>query len=82
MDTSIYTSLSLINEAFQQIEHHIQHLKDSSIIDERTSNGWQIRAAELRAEINRTLTSTLRDKEEIEWAHFGKLRIDWEKTNA
>ena len=82
MDAAIYTSLNLINQAFQQIEQHVQRLKDSRMIDEKTSNGWQIRAGELRAEINRTLTSTLRDAEEKEWAHFGKLRIEWEKTDT
>ena len=79
MDAATYASLSLINQAFQQIEQHIQYLKDSAIIPDRSSEGWQIRTAELRAEINHALTSILREKEEQEWARFGRLRTTMEE---
>jgi hypothetical protein len=80
MNVSIYASLSQINQALQQVEEHVQHLKDAKVIKDKSSQGWQIRAAELRAEINYAVTVALGEKEAREWGHFGKLRIKLEKT--
>jgi hypothetical protein len=82
MNASIYSSLSLINQAFEQIEQHIQSLRDSRLITDESCKGWQIRTSELRAEINHKLVSILIDKERDECAHFGKLRIKLEKRLA
>lgn len=82
MNAQIYASLSLINQALEQIEQHIQSLKDSKVITDESSKGWQIRASELRAEINYSLASTLIERERVEWAHFGKLKIKLENHRS
>lgn len=79
MNVQIYASLSLINQALEQIEQHIQSLKDSKVITDESCKGWQIRTSELRAEINHRLSANLIEKERDAWAHFGRLRIRWEK---
>jgi hypothetical protein len=76
---SIYHILYRINRAFTAIVIHSRALEKTGLVKSKVTRRHQGFAQELQAEINGDLLEALHRTELGDWAHFGKVRQQWEK---
>ena len=77
---SIYHILYRMNRAFTAIVMHSRALEKTGLVKTKVTRRHQGFAQELQAEINGDLLEALHRTELGDWAHFGKVRQQWEKT--
>ena len=77
---SIYQILYRINRAFTAIVMHSRALEETGLVKTKVTRRHQGFAQELQAEINGDLLEALHRTELGDWAHFGKVRQQWEKA--
>jgi hypothetical protein len=74
----IYQTLHHLNRAFELVRLNLDRL-DKLGLDRRSMREYGIMSEELRADANHKLTGILHEREEKEWAHFGRLARPREK---
>jgi len=76
----IYQILYRINRAFTAIVMHSRALEKTGLVKTKVTRRHQGFAQELQAEINGDLLEALHRTELGDWANFGKVRQQWEKS--
>lgn len=76
----IYHILYRINRAFTAIVMHSRALEKTGLVENKVTRRHRGFVQELQAEINGDLLEALHRTELGDWAHFGKVRQQWEKT--
>jgi hypothetical protein len=72
---AIYQSLSNLNTAFQTVALELERLDDYVMFTLPLFRQFTAAVQETRAGINHRITEYLNEREESEWAHYGKQRI-------
>ncbi len=81
--TLAYEALSALNQNFEQVLQNIDRLRQMGLFDTRfrreSVNTCQSTIEETRSWINFEITESLHDREERDWARFGRIRQHREK---
>jgi hypothetical protein len=67
-----YETVHHLNRAFELVRMNLERL-DKLGFDRRYMREYRVMSEELRADVNHRLIETLQDREEKDWAHFGRL---------
>ena len=74
----IYKTIYRLNRAFELVRVNLDEL-DKLGLDRRSMREYASISEELRAETNHRLTEILNEREERDWARFGRLTLQREK---
>lgn len=78
MKADIYNSLATINRGFDAALDSLTMLQQQEILTADYVQQMMAIAEELRAGINFIVMQNLETREEADWAHFGKMRVNAE----
>ena len=82
MKSEIYESLSLINQATEQMVRHVQRLRDLAILTPGFAEIRRLTAEQLRAQINHKVIMTMAEAETQSASLLGRLKTAEEKKLA
>jgi hypothetical protein len=78
-----YEALAALNQHFEQVLQDLDRLRELGLVDTRfhreSLQACQAMIEETRAWLNFGVVEVLRDREEGDRAHFGRIRYQWEK---
>jgi hypothetical protein len=74
-----YEALHALNQGFEQVLTEFGRLEKLGFRRELLAE-FQVVVEETRAWANFELLETMHEREEQDWAHFGRLRRQWEKN--
>jgi hypothetical protein len=69
----IYKKLFTLNRAFVHLERNLNSLLAAEVISEEVTRAFQNRLHEVQSEVNRELTTTLRDQEHKDARRLGQM---------
>ena len=75
----IYEYLSLLNQKFQEAVQILKQLEKCPWLRRDFLRSFQVEIEDLRAQTNFEVIEHLSDREQHDWAHFGKLRREWDR---
>jgi hypothetical protein len=75
----IYEYLFLFNQKLQETVQILKQLEKSPWLRRDFFRSFQIEVEDLRAQTNFEVIEHMSDREQHDWAHFGKLRRKWDK---
>lgn len=75
----VYEYLSLFNQKLQETVQVLQQLEKCPGLRRDFLRSFQVEVEELRAETNFELTELLNEREQDDWARFGRLRRQWDR---
>ena len=75
----IYEYLFLLNQKLQETVQILKQLEKCSWLRRDFLQSFQIEIEDLRAQTNFEVIEHLSDREQHDWAHFGKLRREWDR---
>lgn len=75
----MYQIVYALNRAFAFVVLNFERLEELGAFRRKYLRAFKIMAQELQAGANHEIAETLRDQEEKEWAHYGRLVRAWEK---
>src|SRR6266436_2254484 len=75
----IYEYLFLFNQKLQQAVRILKQLEKCPWLRRDFLRSFQIEVEDLRAQTNFEVLEQLSDREQHDWAHFGKLRREWDR---
>jgi hypothetical protein len=75
----IYEYLFLLNQKLQETVQILKQLEKCSWLRRDFLQSFQIEVEDLRAQTNFEVIGHLSDREQHDWAHFGKLRREWDR---
>lgn len=75
----IYEYLFLLNQKLQETLQILKQLEKCSWLRRDFLQSFQIEVEDLRAHTNFEVIEHLSDREQHDWAHFGKLRREWDR---
>ena len=83
MDSSqklrVYETLHSMNQAFEQVLADFRRLQEFPFFRREFLNHFQVVIEETRAWANFDVVETMHQREQHDWARFGRLRQRWEK---
>ncbi len=82
MKSEIYESLSVINQATEQMVRHVQRLRDLAILTPGFAEIRRLTAEQLRAQINHKVIMTMAEAETQSASLLGRLKTAEEKKLA
>ena len=75
----IYEYLFLLNQKLQETVQILKQLEKCPWLRRDFLRSFQVEVEDLRAQTNFEVIEHLSDREQHDWAHFGKLRRDWDR---
>jgi hypothetical protein len=75
----IYEYLFLFNQKLQEAVQILKQLERCPWLRRDFLRSFQIEVEDLRAQTNFEVLEHMSDREQRDWAHFGKLRRDWDR---
>jgi len=75
----IYEYLFLLNQKLQETVQILKQLEKCPWLRRDFLRSFQIEVEDLRAQTNFEVIEHLSDREQHDWAHFGKLRREWDR---
>ena len=75
----IYEYLFLLNQKLQETVQILKQLEKCPWLRRDFLQSFQIEIEDLRAQTNFEVIEHLSDREQHDWAHFGKLRREWDR---
>lgn len=75
----IYEYLFLLNQKLQDAVQILQRLEKCPWLRRDFLRSFQIEVEDLRAQTNFEVIEQMSDREQHDWAHFGKLRREWDR---
>src|SRR5882724_6661251 len=75
----IYEYLFLFNQKLQEAVQILKQLEKCPWLRRDFLRSFQIEVEDLRAQTNFEVLEQLSDREQHDWAHFGKLRREWDR---
>jgi len=75
----IYEYLFLLNQKLQETVQILEQLEKCPWLRRDFLRSFQIEVEDLRAQTNFEVIEHLSDREQHDWAHFGKLRRKWDR---
>jgi hypothetical protein len=75
----IYEYLFLLNQKFQETIQILRQLEKCVWLRRDFLRSFQIEVEDLRAQTNFEVIEHMSDREQHDWAHFGKLRRSWDR---
>src|SRR5260370_8157069 len=75
----VYEYLFLLNQRLQETVQILKQLEKCPWLRRDFLRSFQIEVEDLRAQTNFEVIEHLSDREQHDWAHFGKLRRKWDK---
>jgi hypothetical protein len=75
----IYEYLFLLNQKLQETVQILKQLEKCAWLRRDFLRSFQIELEDLRAQTNFEVIEHLSDREQHDWAHFGKLRREWDR---
>jgi hypothetical protein len=75
----IYEYLFLLNQKLQETVQILKQLEKCSWLRRDFLRSFQIEVEDLRAQTNFEVIEHLSEREQHDWAHFGKLRREWDR---
>src|SRR5712692_2606987 len=76
----IYETIHAMNRDFEQVLADLEKLGKMGLFKPFLSNIFRIMVEETRTHANFELIEVMQEVEQDDWAHFGRLRRQWEKT--
>jgi hypothetical protein len=75
----IYEYLFLLNQKLQETVQILKQLEKCPWLRRDFLRSFQIEVEDLRAQTNFEVIEQMSDREQHDWAHFGKLRREWDR---
>jgi integrase len=75
----IYEYLFLLNQKLQETVQILRQLEKCPWLRRDFLRSFQIEVEDLRAQTNFEVLEHMSDREQHDWAHFGKLRREWDR---
>ena len=75
----IYEYLFLLNQKLQEAVQILKRLEKCPWLRRDFLRSFQIEVEDLRAQTNFEVIEHMSDREQHDWAHFGKLRREWDR---
>ena len=75
----IYEYLFLLNQKLQEAVQILKRLEKCSWLRRDFLRSFQVEVEDLRAQTNFEVIEHMSDREQHDWAHFGKLRRKWDQ---
>ena len=75
----IYEYLFLLNQKLQEAVQILKRLEKCPWLRRDFLRSFQVEVEELRAQTNFEVIEQMSDREQHDWAHFGKLRREWDR---
>jgi hypothetical protein len=75
----IYEYLFLLNQKLQETVQILKQLEKCPWLRRDFLRSFQIEVEDLRAQTNFEVMEQMSDREQRDWAHFGKLRRQWDR---
>lgn len=75
----IYEYLFLLNQKLQETVQILKQLEKCAWLRRDFLRSFQIEVEDLRAQTNFEVIEHMSDREQHDWAHFGKLRREWDR---
>jgi hypothetical protein len=75
----IYEYLFLFNQKLQEAVQILKQLEKFPWLSRNFLRSFQIEVEDLRAQTNFEVLEHMSDREQHDWAHFGKLRREWDR---
>jgi hypothetical protein len=75
----IYEYLFLLNQKLQETVQILKRLEKCPWLRRDFLRSFQIEVEDLRAQTNFEVIEHMSDREQHDWAHFGKLRREWDR---
>jgi hypothetical protein len=75
----IYEYLFLLNQKLQETVQILKQLEKCPWLRRDFLRSFQVEVEDLRAQANFEVIEHLSDREQHDWAHFGKLRREWDR---
>jgi hypothetical protein len=75
----IYEYLFLLNQKLQETVQILKQLEKCPWLRRDFLRSFQVEVEDLRAPTNFEVIEHLSDREQHDWAHFGKLRREWDR---
>lgn len=75
----IYEYLFLLNQKLQETVQILKQLEKCPWLRRDFLRSFQIEVEDLRAQTNFEVLEHMSDREQHDWAHFGKLRREWDR---
>jgi hypothetical protein len=75
----IYEYLFLLNQKLQETVQILKQLEKCPWLRRDFLRSFQVEVEDLRAQTNFEVIEHLSDREQHDWAHFGKLRREWNR---
>jgi hypothetical protein len=75
----IYECLFLLNQKLQETVQILKRLEKCPWLRRDFLRSFQIEVEDLRAQTNFEVIEHMSDREQHDWAHFGKLRREWDR---
>jgi hypothetical protein len=75
----IYEYLFLLNQKLQEAVLFLKQLEKCPWLRRDFLRSFQIEVEDLRAQTNFEVIEQMSDREQHDWAHFGKLRREWDR---
>ena len=78
----VYETLHSLNQHFEQVLADLQHLQQFPFLSREFLRHFQIIIEETRCWANFEIAEVMHNREQHDWARFGRLRQRWEKRFA
>jgi hypothetical protein len=75
----VYETLHSLNQGFEQVLADLVRLQQFPFFRRELLGHFQVVVEETRAWANFELVEAMHTREQVDWAHFGRLRHRWEK---
>ena len=75
----IYQYLFLLNQKLQEAVQILRRLEKCPWLRRDFLRSFQVEVEDLRAQTNIEVIEQMSDREQHDWAHFGKLRREWDR---
>ncbi len=75
----VYEYLFLLNQKLQEAVQILHRLENCPWLRRDFLRSFQIEVEDLRAQTNFEVIEQMSDREQHDWAHFGKLRRQWDR---
>jgi hypothetical protein len=75
----VYEYLFLINQKLQETVQILKQLEKCPWLRRDFLRSFQIQVEDLRAQTNFEVIEHMSDREQRDWAHFGRLRREWDR---
>src|SRR6202022_3101860 len=75
----IYEYLFLLNQKLQEAVQILKQLEKCPWLRRDFLRSFQVEIEDLRAQTNFEVIEHMSDREQRDWAHFGKLRREWDR---